>query len=437
MIRIVSALALLVMAALPLRAMDIVEVTSPGGITAWLVQEPSIPILSIDVSFRGGAALDPADKAGATYLMTGLLEEGSRDLDSTGFAAAAETLAARFSWDGTVDSVEVSATMLTENRDATIDLLAGALSAPRFDPDAVARVQDQVLSTLRSDATDPNEIARDRFYGIVYAGHPYALPVAGTIGTVSVLDRDDIVAAHRRALVRSRATVGVVGDITPAELGPLLDRLLGALPQDGPPLPPPAEVHDDVAEIVVVPYDTPQSVALFGHSGIARDDPDFIAAFVLNTILGGSGFSSRLGEEVREKRGLTYGIYTYLASRDLGALTIGNVASANDRIGEVIDLVRREWAAMAEEGVTASELDDVKRYLTGAYALRFTSNGAIASNLVGMQAVGLPIDYVDIRNDLVNALTLEEVNRVAADLLKPQALRFVVVGQPVGVEPTR
>ncbi|QHQ35951.1 M16 family metallopeptidase [Algicella marina] len=416
-------------------AMDIQEVTTPAGTTVWLVEEPSIPIISVEVEFKGGAVLDPQDKLGATVLMAGLLEEGSNDLDSTGFAAAREDLAARFSYDGNRDGVSISATMLSDNRDATIDLLAGALGNPTFDEVSVARVRAQVLSNLQSELTDPNYIGALTFRQRVFGEHPYANPTSGTPETVAALTRDDVVAAHRRSLVRSRAVVGVVGDITAAEVGPMIDRLLAGLPEDGPDLPARATITD-AAELEVVPLATPQSVAVFGHEGIERDSPDFIAAYVLNTIMGGGGFNSRLGEEIREKRGLTYGIYAYLASADYGDLLLGSVASANNRMAEVVGLVQEEWAKMAAEGVTAKELADVKRYITGSYPLRFTSNGAIANSLVGMQLAGLPLDYVDTRNEQVEALTLEEINALATRLYRPDALRVVIVGQPEGIADT-
>ncbi len=417
------------------RAMDIQEVVSDGGVTIWLVEEPSIPIVSVELQFAGGGTLDPDDKLGATTLMTGLLEEGAGDLDTLAFAKAVEDLAVRFSFSSNSDGVSVGATMLSENREASLDLLALALNEPRFDDTAMERVRAQLLASLRSDANNPDMIARERFRALAFAGHPYSRPAEGTSETVSALTVDDMRAAHARALVRSRVTVSVVGDITADEVGPMIDGLLAGLPEEGPARPG-SVIAADTGEDIVVDFRTPQSVAVFGHSGLDREDPDFAAAFVVNTIVGGSGFDSRLGQEIRERRGLTYGIYTYLAPSDLGALYLGSVASANDRMAEVVRLVEEEWARVSEEGVTEMELDDAKRYLTGAYPLRFTSNARIADALVGMQLANLPLDYVDTRNDLINSLTREEVNRVAKELFKPEALSIVVVGQPIGLART-
>ncbi len=434
MIRLAASLGLLLLTALPARAaVDIQEVTSPGGFTAWLVEEHSIPFVSLEIRFKGGASLDRPGKRGAVNLMTGLIEEGAGDLNAQEFAKAQEELAARYEFDVHDDSLAISARFLTEYRDASVDLLKLALTEPRFDEDAVERVREQVLSIIRSDSTDPDDIASRTFDALAFGDHPYGSSLNGTLDSVAALTRDDIVTAHADVLTRDKVYVGAVGDITAEELGMLLDRLLGDLPETGASMPDEAELSL-TGGVTVVPFDTPQSVAVFGHSGIRRDDPDFFAAFVMNQILGGGNFSSRLMQEVREKRGLTYGVYSYLVDKDYAQMVMGRFASANERIADAIAVVRDEWAKIAEEGVTEKELADAKTYLTGAYPLRFDGNAQIAGILVGMQLSDLPIDYIATRNDKVNAVTLEDIKRVAARLVRPDALRFVVVGQPVGLE---
>lgn len=432
MMRFVLACVLL-FAALPLRAgVDIKEVVSPGGIKAWLVEEPSIPFVALELRFRGGTSLDAPGKRGATNLMVGLLEEGAGELDSRGFARASEALAASFGYDAGDDSVSISARFLTENRDQAVELLRLSLVEPTFPQDAIDRVRAQVLSGLRGDEKNPNAIAGRTFKALAFGDHPYGSNGDGTVESVSALTRDDLVAAHKAALARDRLYVAVVGDITEAELGPLLDGLLGELPETGAPMPGAVDV-DLKGGVDIVEFDTPQSVAHFGQAGIERDDDDFFAAYVMNVILGGGGFESRLMTEVREKRGLTYGVYSYLAPKDNAALYLGSVASANDRIAEAISVIRAEWERLAEDGVTQEELDKAKALLTGAYPLRFDGNGAIARIMVGMQMDDLPIDYIETRNDKVNAVTREDVNRVARELLDPEGLQFVVVGKPEGL----
>ncbi|MEM1004170.1 MAG: pitrilysin family protein, partial [Pseudomonadota bacterium] len=283
---------------------DIKEVVSPGGITAWLVEDHSIPFTALEMRFRGGTSLDDPDKRGAVYLMSGLIEEGAGEMDARTYARELESLAASFGYNATDDTVSISAKFLTENRDAVTDLLYTTIHEPRFDQDAVDRVKAQVLSGLRSDATDPNDIAGRTFSAMAYGDHPYGTEGKGTIDSVSGLTRADVVEAYQGVFAKDRLYVGAVGDITAEELGTLLDKLLADLPETGKPIPERAEVTIE-GGISVVDFDTPQSVALFGQQGIDRDDPDFFAAFVLNHILGGGGFESRLMQEVREKRGLT------------------------------------------------------------------------------------------------------------------------------------
>lgn len=423
-------------AALPLSAaadIDIQEVTTDAGYDAWLVEEPSIPFVALEIRFEGGASLDPDGKAGATNLMMGLLEEGAGDLDARGFAAAQEDLAASFSYDTGYDSVSVSARFLKENMDEAVALLRDSIVDPHFDGKAIERVRGQVLSGIRSDLSDPDEIAERRGAEAIYGDHPYARPLNGTLESVGSLGREDIVAAHDAAMAQDRVYVGAAGDISADELSELIDSLMEGLPAKGAALPEDADLSFD-GSVLVESFDTPQSVALFAQEGIDRDDPDFFPAFVMNQILGGGGFEARLMNEVREKRGLTYGVYSYLALRDHANLLMGRVSSANDRIAKAIEVIRDEWERMQKEGVTQEELDEAKTYLTGAYPLRFDGNAAIANILVGMQMEGLTPDYVTERNAKVEAVTLEDVNRVASELLKPEKLGFVVVGKPEGLE---
>lgn len=429
----IRALFLLFALALPAQAeMKITEVTSPGGITAWLVEDPGIPFTALEIQFRGGTSLDAPGKRGAVNLMTALIEEGAGDLDSRGFAEARDALAAEFSFSSSTDSVGVSARFLTENRDQSVALLREALVNPRFDQDAVDRVRGQVLANLRSDAKDPETIASEVFDRLAFGDHPYASVGDGTLDSVTALTRDDVVAAHKAALARDRIYVAATGDITAAELGPLLDTLLGDLPATGAAQPADAEWRLKPG-VTVQDFPSPQSVVYFGHQGITRDDPDFFAAFILNEVLGGGRFSARLMTEVREKRGLTYGIGSYLVPMDHAELVLGQFSASNDKVAEAIEVTRAEWAKIASEGITEEELANTKTYLTGSYPLRFDGNSTIASILVGMQMEDLPIDYAVTRNAKVEAVTMADVKRVAARLFLPDALHFVVVGQPTGV----
>ena len=430
MIRLV---ALMLCIALPLRAeIAIQEVTSPGGIKAWLVEEHGIPFTALEIRFRGGTSLDAPGKRGAVNLMTGLLEEGTGAMDSQAFSAARDALAADIGFSSDRDGVSVSARFLTENRDQGLVLLQGALVAPRFDQGAVDRVREQVLSGLRADEKSPEAIASRLMAAQLYGAHPYGTDGDGTIASVTALTRDDVVAAHRAALARDRIVVAVAGDITAAELGLLLDRVLGGLPATGAALPGRAEILAK-GGTVVQNFPGPQTEVLFGHAGLAFDDPDYFAAAILNEMFGGSGLTSRLMNEVREARGLTYGIGTNLVNNEHAEALMGQTSVGNDKVATTIGVIRAEWARIAAEGITDAELAKAKTYMTGAYPLRFDGNDTIASVLVGMQILGLPSDYPKTRNARVEAVQMADIKRVAARLFKPDELVFVVVGEPVGV----
>ena len=410
-------------------------ITSPGGIKAWLVEDHNIPFTALEIRFRGGTSLDDPAKRGAINLMTATIEEGTGDLDSAGFAKARDSLAATFRFDSDEDAVSVSARFLTENRDEAIDLLRRAITEPSFNQEDIDRVRGQVLANIRSEAKDQGALAGRKLKAMAFADHPYATDGDGTLESVAALTRDDILAAHKATLARDRIYVAAAGDITADDLGKMLDKLLAGLPETGATPPARAPLHLS-GGVTIVDFPGPQSTILFAHEGMKRDDPDFFAASLLNEIVGGSRFSARLMTEVREKRGLTYGIGSYLVGYDLAELYMGQFSSANATVAEAIDVVRSEWKRIAEEGPTEDELAKAKTYMTGSYPLRFDGNGPIANILVGMQMIGLDAEYPKTRNDRVNAVTMADVQRVAKSLYRPDDLRFVVVGTPDGLRST-
>ncbi len=436
MIRAVLAVAIAICLAVPgFAATEIQEVTSPGGFKAWLVEEGAVPFTALELRFTGGASLDRAGKRGAINLMTATLEEGAGDLDAQAFSIARDDLAASIRFGVSQDALSISARFLTENREEAIALIKLALTDPRFDQEAIDRVRRQIVSTLRADETNAYVMAGQTFNAQVFGDHPYGSSPDGTVDSVEALTRDDLVQAFNDVVVADRVFVGAAGDISAEELANLMDELLGDLPSGGAPLPSAAKTRFS-GGVTLVQHDVPQSVVLFGHGGLPRDDPDFFPAFVLNEVFGGAGQQSRLSLEVRNKRGLTYGIGSHIVNSDHADLVMGQFASANDRVAEAIEVVKQQWSLVVEEGITAEELEAAKTYLTGAYPLLFDSNASIAQILVGMQQDGRPIDYIQKRNSMIEAVTLEDVRRVARRLYKPDDLRFVVVGQPDDLEPS-
>ena len=434
MMRLFAAIILVFGLAVRADAMEIKEVVSPGGIKAWLVEQHSIPLIALSYEFDGGVSADPPGKEGLAYLVSGLMNEGAGPLDSLAFQKALDDRAVRMSFDANRDQFSGGMATLAEEKDEAFRLLGLALSQPRFDADAVERVRDQVRSIQRSENDQPRSIAAKAWMHAAFPGHPYAGNTTGTPEALASLTVADLRAYAKANFARDRLIVGVVGDITPAQLGPLLDKTFGALPATGGTLKVP-EVTMAVPDpaSIVIERKVPQSVAVFGLPGIKRDDPDWYAALVMNQIFGSGGFSSRLTEEVRTKRGLTYGVYTALQPMDHTGLVIGSVATVNARMGESKSVIESEIARMADNGATDAEIVDAKTFLTGSYALNFDTSGAIAGQLVGIQRYGFGTDYIDKRNALIEAVTKDDVNRVAKRLLDPSRLLWVIVGEPEGL----
>lgn len=434
--RIAVVVLLLLAAAAPAQAVTVERVRSPGGVEAWLVRDATVPLISMRFAFRGGARLDPAGREGLANMTAALLDEGAGPYDSQTFQRAMEDISMQMSFGASRDNFRGSLRVLNEFRDRAIDLLALALSQPRFEDEPTARVRAGTIASLRRAAEDPQRIAGQEFFKTVYPDHVYGRPTQGTIETVTAITAGDMRGLVARQLARDRLFVAVVGDIAPDALAPLLDRAFGALPARGPAEAVPEARFAGAGKVVVVRKPIPQSVVLLGGVGIKRSDPDFYAAFVMNYVLGGGGFSSRLSEEVRERRGLAYAVYSYLSALDRAALIMGSVATQNARVKESLELIRAEWRRMAEGGVTDEELADAKTYINGSFPLRLDSTGAVADLLVDIQLDDLGIDYLDKRAGYINAVTTADVRRVAARLLKPEALTAVIVGDPVGVEAT-
>lgn len=418
---------------LPARAVEVQQVTSPGGITAWLVEDHSNPILSLDLAFVGGAVLDPEGQEGLSYLVSGLIDEGAGELDSQAFQETLNNLSITLSFDAGLEAFQGRLRTLTENRQTAFDLLRLALTKPRFDEEPVERIRSQILVQLAQESENPNVIARRALRELMFPGHPYSRQAHGTPESIRAIGVDDMRRFVAERFARDALMVAVVGDVTAEELGPLLDYAFLALPAEAAPFDLPEVEPQGKGQVLVIERNLPQSVIAFGQGGPKRDDPDFYAAYVANHILGGGGFSSRLYAEVRDKRGLAYSVFSYLNPLERSALVMGGVATANERAGESLSVIRDEWARMGAEGPTPEEIDDAKTYLTGSYPLRFSSTGEIAGTLLGIQLDDLGIDYVNIRNDLVDAVTAEDAQRVARELFRAEDLTVVIVGRPDGV----
>lgn len=420
--------------AVPAEAMQVQRVKSPGGIEAWLVESHANPLISIRFAFRGGASQDPAGKSGLAYFVSAMMDEGAGDLSAIDFQERMQSLAMRMDFDASRDLMLVNVQTLTANMGESLDLVRLAMTAPRFDADAIERVRAQILAGLKFDEHDPETVASLAWDRLAFNGHPYGQPMKGTVASIAAIAAGDLKDYVSRVFARDQLLIAVVGDIDAATLGKVLDHIFGGLPPRAslapvadapPPLGPAREI---------ITMEVPQSVAQFGHRGVNRKDSDFMAAYILNYIIGGGGFSSRLMEEVREKRGLAYSVHSNLFAYEHGPIFVGNVATENDAVGQSLTVIQGELKRLAERGPTEQELANAKSYLTGAYALRFESSSGIANQLLWIQIEKLGIDYVDRRNSLVEAVTLEDIRRVAKRLIEADRLITTIVGKPTDAE---
>ena len=414
-------------------AVDIERVATPAGVEVWYSREARIPIVSVALAFRGGAALDPAGKEGLAAFAAGLFDEGAGALDSQAFQKATADRAIEFRVQAGRDHLWVTMNTLSKHRAEAFRLLGLALSAPRFDEPAVERVRRLLLNARATDATIPRIVAADRWFRTVFPAHPYGRPTDGTAAGIAAVTTDDLRTFAATRLARDNVAVAAAGDVSAAEIAALIDSALGGLPASAAPADIGEAAFANAGRTVVAPLPSPQSAVVFGLPGPKRDDPDFYAAVVMNEVLGG-GSASRLFAEVREKRGLAYDVHAYLYPLAHAGLYMGGAATRNDRVAETIAVVRATLARLAADGVSARELAAAKGHLTGAFPLRFDSGRKIARTMLHVRLQGLGIDYFDRRNGHIEAVTREDVARVARRLLRPDLLTLVVAGAPEGIE---
>ena len=431
--RLAPILAILCIAAAPAwAAVPIERVISPGGIEAWLVRQETVPLISLEFAFTGGASQDPADKAGLANMVSALLDEGAGELDSRTFHERLEDKAIELSFRVGRDYFNGSLRMLNEHRDSAIELIRLAMTAPRFDSKDVERIRGQLLSTVQRDTSSPNVVSSRRWWAAAFPGHPYGREVNGSLESLPRIGVEDLRGYVKRVLARDGLKIAIVGNLDAQAAGTIVDRLFGGLPAQADLRPVPPVEPQGLGQRIVIGMDVPQTVITYGRPGVFRQDPDFMTAYVLEHILGGGTFSSRLYTEVREKRGLAYGINDSLVWLKGTALIMGGTATRADRTAETLKVIESEIQRMAAAGPTEEELGKAKAYLKAAYALNLDTSNKIAGALLQIQLDGLGIDYMDRRGALIDAVTLQDTKRVAQRLLTSGML-VTVVGRPQGV----
>jgi zinc protease len=409
------------------------QFTTPGGVSVWLVEEPSIPILSLRMAWKAGETNDPEGLEGLTNAMVYHMNEGAGELDAQAFFKGMEELNMSFSCGASNESTYCNASMLTDNADASFDMIALAFAEPRFDDGPFERFKREQEVSLQTRETNPQYLASRARAAALYPDHAYARDTSAE--SLAALTQDAMRAQKDKLMVQDGMLVTAVGAMSPEELAPLIDKAVSGLPQSSETV----ETSDVVLAApatapVVIDLPQPQSLVTFAAPAMTREDPDFYTAVVLNYTFGGGGFESRLMKDLRVAKGLTYGIYTQVSSQDKIQLWSGGGQTKNESAGEFIAGIKENMAAMVAEGMTEEELSAAKAYLTGSYPLGFDSNAKIAARMMGVRLDELPVDFFDKRNAMVEAVTLEDVNRIAAEYLSPENFTFIVVGQPEGLD---
>ena len=409
------------------------QFVTPGGVSVWLVEEPSIPILSLRMAWQAGRTNDPEGMEGLTNAMVYHMNEGAGDLDAQAFFKRMEELNMSFSCSASNESTFCNASMLTDNAADSFDMVALAFAEPRFDDGPFERYQREQEVSLQTRETNAQYLASRARIEALYPDHPYARNTSAE--SLAAITQDAMRAQKDLLMVREGMLVTTVGAMSPEELAPLIDAAVAGLPAESETVE--AEnvtLAAPAATPVAVDLPQPQSLVTFAAPAMTREDPDFYTAVVLNYTFGGGGFESRLMKDLRVEKGLTYGVYTSVSAGDKLQLWSGGGQTKNESAGEFIAAVKANMTKMVDEGMTEQELADAKSYLTGSYPLGFDSNAKIAGNMMGVRLDELPVDFFDKRNAMVEAVTLEDANRVAREYLSPDNFTFVVVGEPEGLD---
>jgi len=425
-----ACLALLML--LPAEAAKVKPVATVPGVTLWLSEDHSLPVIALSATFPAGSAYDPSGKSGMAALAAYLLNEGAGAMTAGAYQDALAAHGIKLEVTPSRDYMTVTLITLSPNAKEAFRLLGLALGKPRFDYDAVTRVRLQMMQSLDQEHEDPYTVAEKGFHSLYFGPYTYGRPVDGDTRGLASIPASDLHAFAKTHWVRAGLKIAVSGDITAAALAPLVQSSFGTLSDVAPPLPPPP-IRPGAPGLHILAMDVPQPAVVFGQSGPLRSDRDYITAMIANYILGGAGSGSRLTRELREQRGLTYDVSTELVPYRRVGLLMGTVSTRRSAVRQTVALVRETFRKFAADGPTKEELADAKLYLNGSFPLSFTSNADIAAQLNLFQQLELPLDYLDRRSGLIDSVSLADVRRVARQLFDPAGLTIVVAGSlPTG-----
>lgn len=406
--------------------LDIQTVHSKSGLKAWLVHDESVPVISMQFAFRGGSKLDDNETQGLSMMLSHLLDEGAGPYSAAEFQKRLNDRSISLSFGSGRDSLSGNLETLSKYKEEAFALLKTALTKPLFDEESIARIRAANLARIRDSLSDPDWRASRLMLDRAYEGHPYALNSGGSISSLQNITREDLVEAHKNRLTRDRLVIGVSGDITAEELRTLLDLIFGDLPESsGPILIEDTPIQNQ--EITALhPYETPQTVIQMVWPGVSRKDNDYYDALVLNAAWGGLGFGSMLTEDIREDRGLTYGIHTSLSGLNHAPSLVLRTSTAHDNLPEMLERIETGRQRLLQAPLPNDKLQLAKEYLIGSLPLNLTSNNQVASILLSLQLDHLPTDYLDRREEKIRAVTGETAQAMAQKILNRQPMSALV-----------
>ncbi len=417
---------------LPLTAqakiLDIRVLRDTPAIQVWLIQDQSVPVISMQFAFKGqGSRNDPDDKQGLYRLLSNTMDEGAGNLDSQAFQKELNDHGIELSFSATRDNFIGTVYTLSREKERAFRLLGLALSAPRFDEDAIERMRAQNISRLRSSMTDPEWMLARLTNSVLFDQHLYAKNSGGTLSSLPRITKQDLKNAHQ-TLLTAPVRVAIAGDITDDEALEFVEKLF---PTAGTtPVRDITHANFPQPENILFPHPIPQTLVTMALPGPSVKDPDYVAAEVMNYILGGGGFGSRLMDVIRERNGLTYGIYSNFEHMDGGNFLSISSSSKNETIGKLVNLTKVEIDALRQKGINPDDLRSAVRYLRGSTVLNFSSNPKLSNFMLGLMLEELPVDYLDKRDAALIQLDVEAVNRAAEKWLDSRKLVTIMLGKP-------
>ncbi len=403
---------------------------SISGARVYFVENHDLPILDVSVNFSAGSGRDVADKAGVAGLTQGLLALGAAGLSDDQISSRFADLGAVLGGDFDLDRASFKLRTLSSDREreGSTELFAKLLQKPDFPNGVLDREKARTIASLSEAATQPESISGKAFSKALFGSHPYGLSESIETETVENITRDDLMVFYRQYYTRNGAVVAIIGDLSRPQAELLAEQLTAGLP-DGPapaPMPPVSGLTQGVEQ--QIPHHAAQSHILLGQPGIKRVDPDYFPLYVGNYILGGGGFVSRLTEEVREKRGLAYSVYSFfMPMREAGPFQVG-LQTRKEQTGQALALVRDTLKKFVRNGPTEKELKAAKDNLTGGFALRLDSNGKVLDYLSIIGFYDLPLTWLDDYVDNINKVTLAQVKDAFTRRIKPDQMVTVIVG---------